>query len=184
MISTSLRTRVTSWLGVLSLLAPHLGIAAQSSSVEMMGTNFRGLFIEAINAPSGAAEAEVQGPIALLFQRSFDAKGKLMASVRTIRSYRDPACKQLELTLHVPGATIPRKDGGRSPLKMAYQFGMCADGSRPTDMTNDEQPGFVKLGSLIPGENKFQIDARYACSIVRKTTMEALRCCARFLVLF
>lgn len=113
---------------VLVLLSVTTVSAAQQSG----GTDFKELFLEALNSPSGKAKSEVYGAVADQVRREINApNARIVAEAEVIQNLPQIGCKRMQMLITAPGTTLPTKDGSVVPFRIATILSMCANGHPP-----------------------------------------------------
>lgn len=98
-----------------------------------VGTNFKALFLEALNSGTGTAHAEVYGPIADEIRQKIGApNARIVADVEVIQNLPQEGCKRMEMKLTAPGVLLPTKEGQSSKLELGTILKMCPNGEPPS----------------------------------------------------
>ncbi len=102
------------------------------TSAHAVGTDFRALFLKALNSPNGKARAEVTGPVADdIRAKTGKSNAKVFVDVTTLNNLEQEGCKRMKATFSMPGTTFPVKEGGQSPLALNMELNMCPNGQPP-----------------------------------------------------
>lgn len=107
-------------------------LMATVTSAHALGTDFRALFLKALNSPDGKARSEVFGPVADDIRvKTGKPNAKVFVDVSTVKNLEQEGCKRMKATFSMPGTTFPVKEGGQSPLTFNMELNMCPNGQPP-----------------------------------------------------
>lgn len=109
------------------------GVFAQQAE----GTDFKKLFMKALNSPTGKASSDVTGPIADSIRGQINSpNARIVAEVETIQSLPQEGCKRMQLRLTSPGLMLATVTGSKAPLRLGVLLNLCTDGEPPIPETN------------------------------------------------
>lgn len=99
--------------------APALEVAA----------DLRLFLVAAIDAPDGRAAGTLAGPLAERLRSRGISAAPLLVEVTTLRAYREPGCKRLNVQFRQDAVRI----GDAPPVdrEIAFQLSYCRDGQPP-----------------------------------------------------
>jgi hypothetical protein len=107
-------------------------------------TEFKPLLFAAIDAPSGTAQAWLEGPVAdrLRIQTKASPKSPVLVSVSTVKIIRT-GCKRLRVTLSMPEHKMETVKHTTEPFVMWYELNLCRNGQPPevTEAGDGESAG-------------------------------------------
>ena len=122
----------------LAFVLSHLAVSS-AAAAEYAGVGR--LMLQAIDAPGGAAQGVIVGPVAKKFRDTTGSVAPVMAEVTTLKSFRQEGCKRLNVRLRQ--ANVPTTDGKLTEFAVAYELNLCRDGSPPTEGMDLENAGKV-----------------------------------------
>lgn len=103
-----------------------------SDAARAADTDFRVLFIQALEAKSGVVRAEMQGALLAKMQSEIHTDARIFVEVRAVQTLPQEGCKRLKVTFSAPDSRLPTKDGGTAPLDgVGFSFNICRDGNPP-----------------------------------------------------
>jgi len=109
-----------------------LSVTTVCTAQQSGGTDFKELFLEALNSPSGKAKSEVYGPVADQIRREINApNARIVAESEVIQNLPQDGCKRIQMLITAPGTTLPTKNGSAVPFRIATILNMCANGHPP-----------------------------------------------------
>jgi len=98
------------------------------------GTDFKKLFLQALNSPSGKSRTDVTGPIADSIRLQTNSpNSRVVAEVNTVKDLPQNGCKRLRIVFTTPGMLYEMREGPKAPLKVGALINMCPDGQPPGD---------------------------------------------------
>ena len=98
--------------------------AAESVSV-------KALFMQALNAPNGAAKGIIEGKEADAIHAATGASDPVRAEVSTIKKFDQEGCSRLAVKLIQPNT--PTKEGGKTDFALNYELNLCRNGMPPSE---------------------------------------------------
>ena len=107
--------------------------AALCSPAAHADTDFRTLFVRAIDAPDGRAHAVIEGKVARDIQQRIGTTAPVVAEVRTVESWREAGCKRLAVKLSTPDYKMKTTAGQMQPFGVEFQMNVCRDGHPPAE---------------------------------------------------
>lgn len=108
-----------------ALVAPPTGVAATGTVV----ADLRPLLVAAIDAPDGRATGTLDGPVAESLRRRAVSEAPLLVEVTTLRTYREPGCKRLNVRFEQRAVKLG--DAPPADRAAAFQLDYCRDGQPP-----------------------------------------------------
>jgi hypothetical protein len=117
-------------LGAAWLIA--LPSMADPSIVAKRVTQLKPLMLNAIDSPTGKAQAWLEGELAdrIRIQIKAPAKSPVLATVRTVQEFR-PGCKRLHVALSLPEHKMETTSHTWEPFLVWYELNLCRDGRPP-----------------------------------------------------
>jgi len=110
------------------------GMASLTFAQQPIGTDFKKLFLHALNSPSGTSRTDVTGPIAESIRLQTNSpNARVVAEVNTVKDLPQKGCKRLRIVLTTPGMLYEMREGPKAPLKVGALINMCPDGQPPGD---------------------------------------------------
>lgn len=112
-------------------------ISTSTFAQQAEGTDFKKLFLKALNSPTGNARTDVTGPVADSIRGQTNSpNARIVAEVETIQSLPQEGCKRMQLRLTSPGLMLETRTGSKAPLNLGVLINMCPNGEPPTHETN------------------------------------------------
>jgi len=99
---------------------------AQSNNIYLVPHE---LMVEAID--QGVSSGRMGGELAKLFAQQFSSSGSLQVSARSIRDFKDPECKRLEVIFTQEGVPTPK---GVTEAVLKTELNYCKNGMPPLVM--------------------------------------------------
>lgn len=96
----------------------------------------RSLLVQAIDSPTGQAQATLAGSEAQAITSRFKGSTPIFVDVSTLKRYRQAGCRRLRLALWQGGVALP---GASAPQQRSVWFDMnyCRDGAPPASLVED-----------------------------------------------
>lgn len=107
---------------------PRAGAAAAPE----VAADLRPFLVAAIDAPDGRAAGTLAGPLAEVLRSRGISAAPLLVDVTTLRAYREPGCKRLNVQFHQRQVKL----GNAPPTdrELAFQLNYCRDGRPPRSL--------------------------------------------------
>jgi len=110
------------------------GMASLTYAQQPMGTDFKKLFLQALNSPSGKSRTDVTGPMADSIRLQTNSpNARVVAEVDTLKALPQEGCKRLRLIITTPGMLFETPSGSNTPLRIGVMLNICPDGQPPSD---------------------------------------------------
>lgn len=113
-------------------------------------TSAKPLLLQAIDTPDGRAQGEIVGPMADKFRLTTKSSASVIATVTTIKSFKQDGCKRLQLVLRQAG--VQTTSGTLAAFEPTYTLNLCRDGSPPTEGMDLDAVGKALQASGRAGE--------------------------------
>jgi hypothetical protein len=94
-------------------------------------SNVKPLLLQELDNPNGTTQGEITGPIADKFKTTTKSTAPVIATVTTLKRFKQPGCSRLNLSLRQDD--VPTKQGKLIPFEIDIGINLCKNGDPPTE---------------------------------------------------